>query len=133
MLMEPGAFGAVNDVVLDQDIRAAFIGVNAPAAIGERVDIMDQVYCGSRCLSGCPGVNGAHVAQHALADIVKMIELDDVIVTRCFLIAPVPTHGNGGIIQVVNVIVGDAILTALEHQDPHRRFVPHPDRRCDCR
>src|SRR6266513_2681895 len=72
-------------------------------------------------------VNPAHIAQHALADVVEMIELDEVVPTRRFLIAPVPSNGDGGVVKVVNVIVRDVILAALENDNTHRRREDAPE------
>src|SRR5437773_1730231 len=115
MLVEAGALAPVNHVVFEQDVGAPFVGVKSPAAVGVRLHVMDQIVAQDRSLLNSQRVNAAHVAEHTLADVVKVIELDDVVVAGRFLIAPIPSHGNGRIIKVVNMIVRDPILTALKN------------------
>jgi hypothetical protein len=47
-----------------------------------------------------------------------MIELDEVFAARCFLIAPVPADRDRRVKEVVNVIVRDEILAALQDDTP---------------
>src|SRR2546425_434660 len=117
MLVKAGALAPVNYVVFEHDVRARFVGVKAPAAIGVRPHVMNQVVAQDRSHLNSQRVNAAHVAEHALADVVKVIELDDIVVAGRFPIAPIPSHGNGGVIKVVNVIVRDPILTALKNNE----------------
>ena len=81
---------------------------------------MNQIVAQDRSLLNSQRVNAAHVAEHTLADVVKVIELDDVVVAGRFLIAPIPSHGNGRVIKVVNMIVRDPILTALKNDQTGR-------------
>jgi len=45
-----------------------------------------------------------HVAENALADVVQMIEFDDVFTTGRFLVAPVPTHRNRRVVEIMNMV-----------------------------
>src|SRR5436190_10047111 len=123
MLVKAGALAPVNHVVFEHDVRASFVGVKSPATIGVRPHVVNQIIAQDRSVLNSQGVNAAHVAEHALADVVKVIELDDVVVAGRFLIAPIPSHGNGRVIKVVNVIVRDPILTALKNDKPDGRRI----------
>src|SRR2546422_1356035 len=88
---------------------------------------MDQVVAQDCSFLDAQRVNAAHIAQHALADVVEMIELDDVFTAGRFLITPVPSDGDGGVVKVVNVIVHDVILAALENDDADCRREDAPE------
>src|SRR2546425_2685376 len=120
MLVKAGALAPVNHVVFEQDVGASFVGVKSPAAIRVRPHVMNQIVAQDRSVLNSQCVNAAHVAEHALADVVKVIELDDVVVAGRFLITPIPSHGNGRVIKVVNMIVRDSILTALKNDQTDR-------------
>src|SRR2546425_6214791 len=115
MLVKAGALAPVNHVVFEHDVRASFVGVKSPATVRVRPHVMNQIVAQDRSLLNSQRVNAAHVAEHALADVVKVIELDDVVPAGRFLIAPIPSHGNRRVIKVVNMIVRDPILTALKN------------------
>ena len=78
MLVETVALTAVNDVAFQHDSRTAFVGVKPPAAIDGDVHIVDEVIAENRAGLEAECVNAAHVAEHFLADIVEVIEFDDV-------------------------------------------------------
>ena len=66
-----------DDVLLDQNIMASFVCVNPPTAIVASQDIMHPVVTDAS--AGCAArVNAADVAEHTLADVVNVIELDDI-------------------------------------------------------
>src|SRR5438445_5922709 len=121
MLVEACAFAAINHVVLQHDAGAPFVRVESPAAVGIGLHIVNQVVAQNGSLLDAQRVNAAHIAQHTLADVVEMIEFDEVVAAGRFLIAPVPADGDGTVEKVVNVIVRDAILAALKNDDAHRR------------
>src|SRR5439155_1290481 len=56
-------------------------------------------------------------------DVVKVVKLDEVVVAGRLLIAPVPSHGNRRVIKVVNMIVRDSILTALQNDQSDGRRI----------
>src|SRR2546427_6170346 len=115
MLVKTGAFAPVNHVVFKKDVCAPFVGVESPPTIGVRPHVMNQIVAQDRSFLNSQCVNAAHVAEHALADVVKVIKLDNVVVAGSFLIAPVPSYGNRCVIKVMNMIVRDSILTALKN------------------
>src|SRR6187455_1662045 len=79
MLMETGAFAAIDDIVLQNNVAAAFVGVEAPATVGEGVHIVNEIILNDRAALDAERVNSAHVAQKKLADVVKVIELHDIL------------------------------------------------------
>src|SRR5438874_60923 len=48
MLVEASALGAIDDIVLPDDFRTAFVRIQAPAAIGEGVDVVNQIIADDR-------------------------------------------------------------------------------------
>src|SRR5258706_345467 len=90
MLMEACALAAIDHIVLENNPTAALVGVKAPAAIGECVHVVNQIVAHDRSWLRSQRVNRAHIAQAKLADIMQMIELDDVRAAGRFTIAPRP-------------------------------------------
>src|SRR5690242_10825859 len=121
MLVETRAFAVMNDVVFQQDVCAAFVRVESPAAVGERVYIVNQIISQDGSLLDSERVDAPHVAQHALADVVQMIELNHVVAAGSFLITPVPAHRNGSVVEIMDVIVRDVIVPALKDDDADSR------------
>src|SRR5438874_2410087 len=105
MLMKPGALAPIDDVALQDDSAAAFVGVEAPPAIGEGVHVVNEIVANNRARLRAERVNRAHVAEAKLADLVEMIELDQVGAAGRVAVAPGPADGNGGVVKVMNVIV----------------------------
>src|SRR5262249_45095517 len=92
MLVESCALAPINDIALEHNLRAAFIRIQAPTAVGEGVHVMDQVVADHRAFLNAKRINSTHVAQDGLADVVEVVELDNILTARRFLIAPVPTY-----------------------------------------
>ena len=68
---------AVDEVLLDQHVVAAFIRVDSPAAVLPSRDIMHDVV--SDAAAGrAAGVNPGQIAEHALADVMHVIVFDDI-------------------------------------------------------
>src|SRR5205085_1448213 len=63
VLVEPAVSGAVDEVVLDQDIAAALVEVDAPAAVAEPGDVVEGVGPNDRSRLDAEGVDAAHIAQ----------------------------------------------------------------------
>jgi hypothetical protein len=72
------AAAAIDQVFLDPNVAAAFIVVNPPAAIFAAADVVNHVEADARAGRDAVGVDAAHVTEHALADVVDIIGLDDV-------------------------------------------------------
>src|SRR5438477_7719128 len=119
MLMKPGALAAINDVALQDNSAAAFVGVETPTAISEGVHVVNEVVANDGARLRAERVDRAHVAQPKLADVVQMVVLNQVGPARRIAITPGPPHGDGGVIKVMNVIVRDAIGAALQNDNAH--------------
>src|SRR5205823_428240 len=100
---------------LGQEAAAAFIEINAPAAVTDAGDVMPEVVANDRAWLLAQGVNAAHVAQDWAvaagfdADVVDVVELDEVVGGEGGAVAPGPADGDAGVIKIVNEIVGDAV------------------------
>jgi len=127
MLVEAGALGAIDDIVLPNDIRAAFIRIQTPAAVGEGVDVVDQIVADDGAALDAQCIDSAHVAEHKLADVVHVIELDDIFAAGRLLVAPVPADRNRRVIEIVDMVVRDAIAAALQNKDADGRWVNHAE------
>src|SRR5882762_5929950 len=95
MLVKSGALAAIDQIVLQQDSGATLICVETPSPVGESVDVVNQVVANDGARLRAERVNGAHVAQPGLADMMHMVELDNISTAGRFAIAPGPSDGNG--------------------------------------
>jgi len=64
------------------------------------------------------GVNRAHIAEYALAEVVDMAILHHVMMGGTLSIAPTPADGDTGVIKVANVAVADGVVTGPAYPDP---------------
>ena len=62
-------------------------------------------------------VDAAHVAQHAPAEVVNVVEVDRVVLGEAFGVSPTPADRDAGVEEVGDVVVGDLVVAALA--DPH--------------
>ena len=69
------------------------------------------------CLSHSQAIDAAHIAQHALPDVMDVVEFNLVADTDRRRIAPCPTDGYTRIEQIADVVVRYDIVTAMA--DPH--------------
>ena len=79
---------------------------------------MNMIACNNGALRWTQSVNGSHIAQEPVADIMDVIVDDTVSFCRTGIIAPTPSNGNPGIGHETDVIVGDQIITAVTDPDP---------------
>jgi hypothetical protein len=118
MLVETRVGAAVHDVVLHHDPGAAFVGVERPSAVAIAADVVEQVVPHDCPRLRAQGVDAAHVAEQPLADVVGVVELDDVVVARRRGVAPVPADRDRGVEEVVETVVRDVVRGAVEDEDP---------------
>src|SRR5436189_3004839 len=78
VLVKRRALAAVDNVVFHYDSGAALVGVKTPAAVTVRVDVMDEIVSDNRTLLNAQRIDGAHIAENALPNVVEMVELDNV-------------------------------------------------------
>src|SRR5580765_1937444 len=102
---QSAVLAAKDDVLFDQDI-SAFIGLNPPAAIVASRYIMHPVVTDARA-GRAAGVDASHVAEHALADVVNVIEFDDISLRMVCSEILDRTNGDTRVEQVVDVVVND--------------------------
>ena len=117
VLVEARALAPIHHIAFEQDSRASLVRVETPATVVVAGDVVDEVVPDDRSLLDAKGVHAAHVTEAPLPDMMKVIELDDVLLARRLLVTPVPTHRNGRVEQVVDLVVGDEVLPGLEDDD----------------
>jgi len=88
---------------------------------------MDDVVAHHRAGLRAERVNGAHIAQPELPEVMKVIELDDVLAAGTLPVTPGPANRNRGIEQVMNMVVGDSVLSALDDEYARRRRIHQTD------
>src|SRR6266516_1807972 len=94
MLMKASALAAINNIILQHDSAAAFVSVKSPAAVSEGVHIVDQIVAEHGARLRTKRIDPAHIAEPEFADVVQMVELDDIRAAGRFTIAPGPAHRN---------------------------------------
>ena len=115
--MEPATLGSVNKVVFHLDTCGSFVGVEPPSAVAVAFDVVNDIsrYLGAGADS--QAVNRAHVAEHALSDVVNMVIEDFVIFGITFAIPPSPPNRDPGVVKVGDGVVGDPVVAALAYPD----------------
>ena len=117
VLVEAAGLGAVDEVVLEEDARAAFIGIHAPAAVGIGIDVVEDVVADHGAFGGAERIDAAHVAQQAPAQVMDVVEGERVPFGQALVVAPRPAGGNAGVEEVGDFVVRDRVVAALP--DPH--------------
>ena len=112
--------GVMHHVVLDQQMRGAFVVVNAPAAVVVGVHVVDVVVADDRARRDAERVDAAHVRQHA-ADVVNVVELDAIVLAHAALVAPHPADRNARVTAVVNMVMGHDVALGVGQQHAHGR------------
>ena len=62
-------------------------------------------------------VDAAHVAEHAPAEVVDVVEGDRVALGQALGVAPAPADGDAGVVQVGDFVVGDRVVAAVADPD----------------
>jgi len=65
-------------------------------------------------------VDPPHIRRHALADSVHVIEANIVVMGVTRAVAPGPTDGNSGLVEIEDVIVLPRVVRRLSEPDSHR-------------
>jgi len=92
---------------------------------------VEPVVSDDRAVLDAEGVNSAHVAQNrsvavaAFADVMDMVELNDVAPCQRASIAPSPTDADARVEKVGDFVVGDAVAVTLPDPNPDGA-VEHP-------
>ena len=117
VLVEAAGLDAVDEVVLEEDVGAAFVGIEAPAAVAVGVDVVEDVVDDLRAFRRAEGVDAAHVAEHAPADVVDVVEGDAVPLGQAFAVSPAPADGDARVVEVGDFVVGDGVVGAVSDPD----------------
>ena len=87
----------VADVAFHRDAGAAFVVVETPAPVAEATDVVDVVVADGGPFGRSERIDPAHIAEHAFAEMVKVVVFDAVTLGGAGRIAPTPAHGDGRI------------------------------------
>ena len=120
MLEEATGFRVVHEVSLHNDVGRTFIRVQTPASIVERLDVMDMVVVHDSAGLNAKRVDPPHIRSHVLADSVHVIEANVVVMGVTRAVAPGPTDGNSGLVEIEDVIVLPRVVRRLSDPDSHR-------------
>ena len=120
VLIEDLRPGVVADVVLHQEVRAALVQVDAPAAVVGLVNVVDEVAAQDGARLHAERVDAAHVAEHALAEVMDVVAFDAVAARDRVAVAPDPAARDAAVVQVVDVVVRDHVVEAVHDEDAHR-------------
>lgn len=77
--IEGGILGVVHEVVLNEDVGGAFVEIDAPTAVVVGTDVVDVVAANDGAGLDAEGIDAAHVAEHAAADVVDVVVLDTIV------------------------------------------------------
>src|SRR5271157_1828211 len=125
MLVKATVRGAIDEVVLRQNMRRSLVEVDAPSAILQARDVVEAVEADDRTFLVAQGINTAHIAEYwrlavgSHADVMDVIVLDDVPRGRRLCIAPSPTDGYARIPESMNVVMGNRIVVRLADPNGH--------------
>src|SRR5690348_2574067 len=93
MLVKPGVLTGIHEVVLHDDPRRALVGVQSPAAIVERIHMVDHVIAHGGAFRLAQAIDTTHIRQLSPAEMVDMVEFDMVPFRGTVPISPYPSHG----------------------------------------
>lgn len=117
VLMEGSVADPVDEVVLKKDAGAAFVGVKAPSTIAGGENIVDVVVPDDRSFGLPEGVNAAHVAEDAVADVMEVVVFDTIAFGIAGSVSPNPTGGDGGVVKVGDIAVANNVVAAVSDPD----------------
>lgn len=117
VLMEGSVADPVDEVVLEKDAGAALVGVKAPSTIAGGEDIVDVVVPDDRSFGLPEGVNSAHVAEDAVADMMEVVVFDTIAFGIAGSVSPNPTGGDGGVVKVGDIAVANDVIAAASDPD----------------
>ncbi len=119
LVVSPG-LDAVDEVVLQDDAGTAFVVVQPPAAAAVAVvgvHVVNHVVADGGAVSQAQRVHAAHVAQHAPAQVMDVVELDLVLHRDRRRVAPAPADRDARVELVADVVVRHLVVAAVA--DPH--------------
>lgn len=117
MLVKPAGLGPVDYVVLYEYVGAAFVKVDPPSPVACGDAVVDQVVVDDGSRRDTQRIDSSKVGEPPLSDLVDMIVSYLVLDGITCAVTPRPADGYTGIIEVVDVVVDDLIMSAVS--DPH--------------
>ena len=103
----------MNDIFFDSDSKTTGIQINASSGVMViRIDVVYQIIADDRARLDAEGINTPAVAQRIFHHVVNVIELNDITIGRVRIVEPLPAHGDPGIKQIINFIMGHVVLGA---------------------
>ena len=109
MLMERAVHGVIDEVVFHQKPFRAFVWIQPPAAVGIRLDIVNDVVADASSCLRTERVNAAHVGQRALPDVMNPVEFN-FISKRHAGVTPMPADRYAGVVQVGNFAMRNRVI-----------------------
>ena len=76
---------------------------------------MDEVVLDDGAGLDAEGVDAAHVAEHVFADVMEIVECDEIAAGLILSVAPGPADGDGGVEEIVDVVMDDLVVSTLQH------------------
>ena len=113
----------VDVVFFDNEIRAALVVVDAPAAVAVRVDAAYFIARNRRIFVRAERIDSAHVAKQTASDFENAIVGNFVVSGVCGRKAPCPAARNARIVPVENRIVGKPHVACVHVDYANPRFV----------
>src|SRR5215471_13034690 len=117
VLMKTAGLGRINDVVLEQDARAAFVRVKPPATVGIRLYVVDHVVPHRRALGRPQGVNAAQVTEQPPAKVVNVVVGDEVSFAVALPVTPAPAHADSRVEKIGDFVVRNLVVRAESDPD----------------
>src|SRR5690349_5721334 len=123
MLMHTSILHIVNQVVLEQNSRAALIGIQPPTAVTRGIHVVDDIISHHGALRRAERINSSHIAKNAVAQMMQVIILNSVPLCRTLVISPTPAYRNGRVIKVTHITMRNEVIRTLA--DPHTDGMRH--------
>ena len=125
MLMKPAVRGAVDQIVLGDQMRGPLVKVNSPAAVLEGRDVVKPVEADQRALLIAQCIDAGHVAEDRLesvgfdADVVDVVVFHRIALRGRRTVAPGPADRDARIPEAVDVVVRDEVVVRLADPEGH--------------
>jgi hypothetical protein len=120
VLKESSGRCALDEIPLEDDIGRALVRVQTPAAVAERLDVMDVIIVHNRAGLHTECVDPAHIRGHTLTDGVYVVEANVIVMRITATVTPGPAYRDAGLIEIKNVIVLDYVVRRLSNPDTDR-------------
>ena len=113
----------MHDILLDQNMTGPFVVVDSPTTIVVRIDVVDVIAPEHRTWRNTQRVDTAHVGQEALANVMYMIELNNIVTTDTTSVSPYPADRHSSVKSVMDIVVCHVIGRSVHQQYANGRRV----------